>query len=225
MNTQIKRMERTCTNLTADNKTICGKNEQLEFTCNQLNNENNELQLQNNNLENYSCRSNIVIRGISEPQRETNADCELTVKNFLKVQLKLPDDVVNAMQIERYRRCGIRGPTKRLIIVRFCNYKDKVTVWDAKFKNTDHGYYISDSFLRNTEFKRRKLYAVHKKVKSLDQYKNKSSLNGNVLTIDSVRYLVVNLNMLPRNSIHGSSVKSPMIPTWHLVEFIATTSR
>ena len=198
MNTKIERLERTCTNLTAENKTIYGKNEQLEFTCDQLNNENKELQLQNNNLENYSRRSNIVIRGIAEPQQETNADCELTVKNFFKVQLKLPDDVVNAMQIERCHRFGIRGPTKRPIIVRFCNYKDKVTVWDAKFKNTDHGYYISDNFSRNTEFKRRKLYAVHKKAKSLDQYKKKSSLNGDVLTIDSVRYSVDNLNMLPK---------------------------
>ena len=67
-NTKIERLERTCTNLTAENKTICGKNEQLEFTCDQLNNENKELQLQNNNLENYSRRSNIVIRGIAEPQ-------------------------------------------------------------------------------------------------------------------------------------------------------------
>ena len=84
------------------------------------------------------------------------------------------------------------------LIVRFGNYKDKLIVWDAKFKITDHRYFISDNFSRNTEFKRRKLYAIYKKAKSMDQYKKKSSLNGDVLIIDSVRYSVDSLNMLPK---------------------------
>ena len=117
---------------------------------------------------------------------------------FFKAQLKLRDDVINAMHIERCHRLGVRGPFKRPIIVRFGNYKDKLIVWDAKFKITDHRYFISDNFSRNTEFKRRKLYAIHKKAKGMDQYKKKSSLNGDVLIIDSVRYSVDSLNMLPK---------------------------
>ena len=42
------------------------------------------------------------------------------------------------------------------------------------------------------------MYAIHKKAKSMDLYKKKSSLNGDVLIIDSVRYSVDSLNMLPK---------------------------
>ena len=198
MGSKIEQMETTCAKLTSDINTITVKNEQLEITCEQLSTENKELKSHSNELDNYSRRSNIVIRGIVEPQQESNAECEQTVRAFFKAQLKLPDDVINAMHIERCHRLGVRGPFKRPIIVRFGNYKDKLIVWDAKFKITDHRYFISDNFSRNTEFKRRKLYAIHKKAKSMDQYKKKSSLNGDVLIIDSVRYSVDSLNMLPK---------------------------
>ena len=198
MSSKIEQMETTCAKLTSDINTITVKNEQLEITCEQLSTENKELKSHSNELDNYSRRSNIVIRGIVEPQQESNAECEQTVRAFFKAQLKLPDDVINAMHIERCHRLGVRGPFKRPIIVRFGNYKDKLIVWDAKFKFTDHRYFISDNFSRNTEFKRRKLYAIHKKAKSMDQYKKKSSLNGDVLIIDSVRYSVDSLNMLPK---------------------------
>ena len=84
------------------------------------------------------------------------------------------------------------------IIVRFYNYKDKAAVWKAKTKLTDSRYSISDNFSRGTEHNRRKLYAIYKKAKSMDKYK-KTSLNGDTLIIDSVRYNVESLNMLPKN--------------------------
>ena len=182
MSSKIEQMETTCAKLTSDINTI----------------KNKELKSHSNELDNYSRHSNIVIRGIVEPQQESNADCEQTVRAFFKAQLKLPDDVINAMHIERCHRLSVRGPFKRPIIVRFGNYKDKLIVWDAKFKITDHRYFISENFSCNTEFKRRKLYAIHKKAKSMDQYKKKSSLNGDVLIIDCVRYSVDSLNMLPK---------------------------
>ena len=146
---KIEQLETTCAKLTSDNNTITGKNEQLEFTCEQLSSENKELKSHSNEFDNYSRRGNIVIRGIVEPQQESNGDCEQTVRGFFKAQLKLPDDVINAMHIERCHRLGVRGPYKRPIIVRFGSYKDKLIVWDAKFKITDHRYFISDNFSRN----------------------------------------------------------------------------
>ena len=101
MSSKIEQFETTCAKLTSDNNTITGKNEQLEFTCEQLSSENKELKSHNNELDNYSRRSNIVIRGIVEPQQESNAEFEQTVRAFFRAQLKLPDDVINAMDIER----------------------------------------------------------------------------------------------------------------------------
>ena len=60
-------METTCAKLTSDVNTITVKNEQLEFTCEQLSTENRELKSHSNEFDNYSRRSNIVIRGIEEP--------------------------------------------------------------------------------------------------------------------------------------------------------------
>ena len=75
------------------------------------------------------------------------------------------------MKFERCHRVGNRAAFRRPIIVRFRDYKDKMTVWDAKFKLTDYKFSVSDNILRNTEFKRRKLYAIYKKAKTMDKYK------------------------------------------------------
>ena len=113
---------------------------------------------------------------LTEPQQESNADCEKAARDFFnfKVQLKLSDDIVCAMKFERCHRVGNRAAFRRPIIVRFCDYKDKMTVWDAKFKLTDHKLSVSDNFSKNTEFKRRKLYAIYKKAKTVDKYKKKN---------------------------------------------------
>ena len=80
----------------------------------------------------------------------------------------------------------------------FCDYTDDMTVWDANFKLTDHKLSVSDNFSRNTEFRRRKLYAIYKKTEIVDKFKKKTSLNGDVLVVDSVRYSVDSLHKLPQ---------------------------
>ena len=110
-------------------------------------------------------RSNVVIRGITEPQQESNADCERSARDFFKDQLKLSDDVMGPMKFERCHRLGNRAAFRRPVIVRFSNYKDKLIVWDAKFKLTDHRFSVSDNFSRDTEFRRRKLFAIYKRPK------------------------------------------------------------
>ena len=198
MSSRIDSLETTCAKLSAENKAINCKNDKLEFTCDELSNENRELKQHTNNLDNYSRRSNVVIRGLTEPQGESNADCERAARDFFKDQLKLSDDVVSSMKFERCHRLGKRAAFRRPVIVRFSNYKDKVIVWDAKFKLTDHRFSVSDNFSRDTEFKRRKLFAIYKKAKTVEKFKKKSTLNGDVLVVDSVRYSVDNLQMLPQ---------------------------
>ena len=107
------------------------------------------------------------------------------------------------MEFERCHRLGSRDNRrnrdyhKRPIIIRFSNYKDKSTVWNAKTNITDRRYFISENFSRATDYNRRKLYAVFNKAKHMDQFKRKISLMGDVLIIDSVKYTVDTLNKLP----------------------------
>ena len=197
MSSRIDSLETTCAKLSVENKSINIRNDKLEFTCEQLSNENRQLKQHTNNLDNYSRRSNVVIRGITEPQQESNADCERAARDFFKDQLKLSDDVVGAVKFERCHRLGNRAAFRRPAIVRFSNYKDKLIVWDAKFKLTDHRFSVSDNFSRDTEFRRRKLFAIHKKAKTMDKFKKKTTLNGDILVVDSVRYSIDNLQMLP----------------------------
>ena len=156
MSSQIDSLETTCAKLSAENKAINCKIDKLEFTCDELSNENRELKQHTNNLDNYSRRSNVVIRGLTEPQGESNADCEKAARDFFKDQLKLSDDVVSSIKFEMCHRLGKCAVFRRPVIVRFSNYKDKVIVWDAKFKLTDHRFSLSDNFSSDTEFKRKK---------------------------------------------------------------------
>ena len=107
------------------------------------------------------------------------------------------------MEFERCHRLGSRDNRrnrdshKRPIIIRFSNYKDKSTVWNAKTNITDKRYFIPENFSHATDYNRRKLYAVFNKAKHMDQFKRKISLMGDVLIIDSVKYTVDTLNKLP----------------------------
>ena len=52
-------------------------------------------------------------------------------------------------------------------------------------------------FLSRNRIQKKKLYIIYKFAKSLEKYKKKISLNGDILVIDSVRYTVDNLHELP----------------------------
>ena len=190
------------------NKKLCSENEHLRFQCEYANGKHKTLQQQTNNGEHYSRRKNLMIRGIDEVQQETDDICELATRNFLKAQLKLSDAVVDEMQLVRCHRMGpkfMRTPRgnqqvlRRPIIIRFGNFKDKSVVWKGKSNITDSKFSISENFSRDTEYNRRKLYAIYKKAKNMEKYKKKVSLNGDLLIIDSVKYNAGSLHMLPKD--------------------------
>ena len=177
-----------------------------KFNCDELKTENHSLKMHANKLDNYSRRKNIIIRGVEEEKNESNAQCELKVKSFMKSQLKLSDDVVDNMQFEgchrlavfaNRRRRVVHHQQNRSIIVRFRNNADKSLVWGAKSHITDHHVSISDNYCSDTEYKRNRLYMIYKKAKSLDKFKQKTSLSGEVLVIDGSHYTVEDLHNLP----------------------------
>ena len=172
----------------------------LQFTCEQLVTENKSLKNQTNNLENYSRRNNIVIRGIPERNQETKPDCEDKARKFLVKELKLEEEKVKNMKFVRVHRMGgfqNRNNNSRPIIIRFQYYSDKSIVWAARNQIRDDSLFISENFTAETEFRRKKLYIIYKYAKSLEKYKTKISLNGDVLIIDSIRYTVDNIHDLP----------------------------
>lgn len=195
--------------LKEDSKKINDEVNYLKFTCDRLVNENKQLKQHTNKLENYSRRNNVVIRGIPESRGESNAECADKVKNILRTKLMIPEDTVRKMVFVRCHRLGGYGnknrkhnqigemQQKRPIIVRFANHSDKSMVWGARGQFTDASVFISENYSADTEFKRRKLYAIYKKAKNMDRFKMKSSLNGDVLVLDSVRYTVDDLCSLP----------------------------
>ena len=182
-----------------ENKRLKYKNDRLTF-------ENDKVKQQSNNNENYSRRKNVVIRGISEKDNETNINCEDEARKFMCEKLNLNKDTVAAMDIVRCHRMGGldgkrrggRHEQKRPLIVRFNNFKDKSVVWEKRFELAGSEYSLSENYSRATEFNRQKLYAIFKKAKNLENYKKKVFLNGDVLVIDGERYTVDNMHTVPR---------------------------
>ena len=105
--------------------------------------------------------------------------------------------------------------------MRFRNNADKSLVWGAKSHITDHHVSISDNYCADTEYKRNRLYMVYKKAKSLDKFKQKTSLSGDVLVIDGSHYTVEDLHNLP-DELNIRQFSEKLITTFTcLEEFIA----
>ena len=176
----------------------------LRFTCEQLTTENKTLKQKTTNLENYSRRNNVVIKGIKEEKSETKEMCEEKARHFFIKELKMEESSVKRMKFIRVHRLGgfqQRRSTGiqfcRPIIIRFQNYADKSVVWGSRSNISSESLFMSENFSAETEFNRKKLFIVYRYAKSLDRYKGKISLNGDILIIDSVRYTVDNLCDLP----------------------------
>jgi len=178
----------------------------LKFTCEKLSSENQTLKQQTNKLENYSRRSNVIIRGIKEEENESLMSCENKARDFFKQQLQLDGNTVNDLKFVRchrmggtYRKQNQRTSQIRPIIVRFQNYSDKLLIWSARSKISAENMFLSENFSGDTEYNRRNLYPIFKKAKSMDKYRTQVSLNGDVLVVKSVPYTVQNLLDLPED--------------------------
>ena len=113
--------------------------------CETLKTENINLKQNVNQLDNYSCRNNLVIEGIEEKDYE---QCEKLECTFFKNKLKVDSNSVNQMRIIGCHRLGKQFGHKgrpQSIIVRFLDYNDQHIVWIAK-KN------INEHFCGDTEF-------------------------------------------------------------------------
>ena len=145
--------------------------------CNGLELENEKLTNQQESPESYSRRDNLLIRGIKEQQNETQETCIAAVRDVLIRDFKMEPDFVNKIVIVRCHRFGssfaggIDASFLRAMIVRFLNFNDRQAVWMRRFDLTNKSISISENFANNIEKRRRFLYPVVKKAKSLQPWK------------------------------------------------------
>lgn len=115
----------------------------------------NEMDEQIEEQENYSRRHCLLIHGVEEDTKENTDDIVLKLcKEHLKVTLNLE-------QIERSHRLGKpRGNNSRPIIVRFCSYRTRQSVFSNKKQLKGKKIVITESLSR----KRRELFRATKDV-------------------------------------------------------------
>lgn len=115
-------------------------------------------------LQARSMRDNLVFSGIPE---HTADDPEKTVKDFMKLQLKLPADTVNNITFHRVHRLGQKNTTNnrpRPIVAKFEHFKQKELVkhQGKQLKGTDYG--LNDQYPKDIMDRRKKLFPIRKQM-------------------------------------------------------------
>ena len=173
-------------------------NDKMDYFSELIEGENSKLKQKLNNLENYSRRDNLVIRGIAETKDEV---CETVIKNFCRDKLKLDSEFIDSVRIVRCHRLGEgqHGKPKwiRPIIVRFYNFGDRQQVWSARSKLAGTPYSVSENFTGETEYNRKKLHPIFKAAKKMQKYEKKVYMYEDTLIINNIRYSVNDLDNLP----------------------------
>ena len=142
-------------------------------------------------LDSYNRKENLIFHGIKSVRNE---QCSDLIRNFMKVDLKIPDGDVDAMQFQRCHRLSEKPDAS--IICRFVSYHDRSKVWDAKSNLRGTQKMISEQFAPEIESRRRILYPILKVAKGK---KMKASLQYDQLKIDGVKFSVDNLDTLPQD--------------------------
>ena len=119
-------------------------------------------------LESHSRRNNLIFYGIPEETNESSAKSESLLYSFLEENLKLEEEDIDGISVERAHRLGKRnanGDKPRPIIAKFTFHKDKELILsNARFlAGSDFG--ISQDFPREIVQIRKELVKVLKQAK------------------------------------------------------------
>ena len=110
----------------------------------------------------------MIFYGIPEEVNETNAKTETLLYSFLEGQLKLKDDDIDGISIERAHRLGKRnanGEKPRPIIAKFSFFKNKEFILSNARILARTAFGISQDFPRDIVEIRRGLVKVLKEAK------------------------------------------------------------
>ena len=172
-----------------------------------LKSENVLMKQQLDDSEIYSRRKNLIIQGIPDVKNETDEQCEISVKDFLKNQLKLE---IRDMKFVACHRIGTKHNdsskmANRSIIVRFASLNDRKVVWSNRSLLRNTKFYMNENFPRNIGYNRRKLQPIYTYAKKIEHYEKQMSLKGDRLVIGKTTYTVNNMNTLPAD-IHPNKM-------------------
>ena len=168
--------------------------------------ENIMLQRRCDDMEIYSRKKNLVIKGIREPETETDQQCIEAVQLFFKNQLKLNDELIQSIRFVRCHRLGYKEHNRddhknnRPIIVRFVNFDDRQIVWKERFTlKNDRSFFINENYPRHIEYNRRKLLPLYTLAKKNHEYDGKVFLKGDRLIIKGDTFTVDSIENMPEN--------------------------
>ena len=167
LNDSVTGLREEVTQLAAEVEEMKKENEQLRTENQALTDRLDETEKKLDDLEGRSKRNNLIFRGLKKQtssEHESWDDCENLVKDMLRDQLKINDNV----QFDRVHRLG--NDTTSPIIARFTNFKDKQRVLKEKrkLKDSEEGktIFIGEDFTKSVRDTRRKLVPFLKEAKA-----------------------------------------------------------
>jgi vacuolar-type H+-ATPase subunit I/STV1 len=143
--------------------------EKLEFVdskqqseLDQLSKVNSEMRSELTYLQSQSMRNNIIFGGIEESPNERPQDTETKVRTFMVERLKLAQNLVDSMVIERVHRTGVQetDPNRRrnrIIVCKFASFKDREAVRKQGHCLKGTSFFVKEQFPTEVAEKRRKL--------------------------------------------------------------------
>jgi regulator of replication initiation timing len=149
--------------LAAENSTFRESVKYLNEEVTRLSVENKKMKETVLDVQGRSMRDNLVLAGLPEQPEE---DAEVTVKNFLQTQLKLPEVKAKAIQFDRVHRLGAKrsaGQRPRPIVVKFVLHKEKEEVkrCGRQLRGTD--YSMNDQFPKEILERRKILFPIRRR--------------------------------------------------------------
>ena len=119
-------------------------------------------------LESHSRRNNLIFYGVPEEVNETSVKTESLLYSFLEDEMKLKEDDIDGISIERAHRLGKRnanGEKPRPIIAKFSFHKNKELILSNARSLAGTVFGISQDFPREIVEIRRGLVRVLKDAK------------------------------------------------------------
>lgn len=156
-----------------------------------LEKQNEELLQRQISIEAYNRRENLLVYGITQ---EPTENCHAKLRKFLKEELKIAEDVIANIKIQRCHRLNIKL-NPQPIIVRFLFFPDRMSVWNARFNLKGTSISLSEDFPPEIVARRKVLYPILKAAKNDEKT---CSLAGDKLKIDGKIYTVKTLHQLPQ---------------------------
>jgi hypothetical protein len=97
----------------------------------------------------------------------------------------------------RFQEMDSRNIRPRPILVAFNWLADRERVWRQKSTLKDSGHHLEEDQPLEIEARRSRLLPVYKKAMTIQEYKRRTFLNGDRLTINGTHYTIENLHELP----------------------------